>query len=79
MFQEHKRALDLARDGKWDEAHELVQSHSDLLSCLVHGYLHRLEADLDNARYWYQRAGMVMPENSLQEEHERLYRMAGES
>jgi hypothetical protein len=23
----------------------------------VHAYLHRLESDLDNARYWYGQAG----------------------
>jgi hypothetical protein len=27
----------------------------------VHAYLHRLEHDDENARYWYRRAGTPMP------------------
>ncbi|MGD8235236.1 MAG: hypothetical protein PVG16_00970 [Chromatiales bacterium] len=68
----HADALTLARNNKWDAAHRLIQSHSDNLACLIHGYLHRVEGDLWNARYWYNRAGEAMPENSLEEEFERL-------
>ncbi len=56
MNNKHIRALDLAREGQWDEAHEIIQPFSDQLSCLIHGYLHREEGDLNNARYWYNRA-----------------------
>lgn len=69
----HKQALDLAREGKWDEAHRLVQGVSDPASCLIHAYLHRAEGDLENARYWYARAGEDMPDNSLREEWQRLH------
>ena len=31
MAIDHRKALDLARDGQWDEAHRLVQSASDPL------------------------------------------------
>lgn len=72
----HLKALDLARDGHWDEAHDLVQAYSDKLSCLIHAYLHREEGDMDNAAYWYHRAGGDMPDNTLEEELERLYRLA---
>lgn len=41
-------------------------------------YLHREEGDLGNAGYWYRRAGIDMPDNTLQEELERLYRLAGD-
>lgn len=76
MPPDHRKALDLARDGCWDEAHELVQSSSDTLSCLIHAYLHREEGDLGNAGYWYRRAGEPMPDNTLEEELNRLYRLA---
>jgi hypothetical protein len=69
----HRKALDLAREGKWRKAHEIVQAHSDPLSCLIHAYVHRVEGDLENARYWYGQAGETMPANSLQEELARLY------
>jgi hypothetical protein len=70
------RALELARQGHWDEAHRLVQASSDTLSCLVHGYLHRLEGDLGNAGYWYARAGERLPGNALDEEWRRLAELA---
>lgn len=72
------RALQLIRDGKWDAAHELVQEHSDRLSCLIHAYLHRAEGDLGNARYWYAEAGEKMPNNTLEEELERLVTVLNE-
>ena len=76
MTKKHIRALDLARKGQWDEAHEIVQPYSDQLSCLIHGYLHRVEGDLNNARYWYNQANTTMPENTLEEEINRLYQLA---
>ncbi|MEE9411555.1 MAG: hypothetical protein V3V22_00745 [Methylococcales bacterium] len=75
MTVDHKKALDLAREGKWDEAHQMIQSFSDQMSCLIHGYLHRVEGDLKNARYWYNRANMTMPENTLEEEINRIYEL----
>ncbi len=72
MACDHFKALELAKEGEWDQAHQLVQSHSDRLSCLIHAYLHRVEGDLSNARYWYRRAGESMPDNLLDAELERL-------
>lgn len=72
MGGDHLKALDLAKAGKWEEAHHLVQRHSDRLSCLIHGYLHRVEGDLSNARYWYRRGDETMPDNTLEEELSRL-------
>ena len=72
MECDYKRALDLARGVHWDDAHEIVQPHTDSLSCLIHAYLHRVEGDLGNAGYWYRRAGERTPGNTLDEEFERL-------
>lgn len=69
----HIKALDLASEGQWDAAHELIQSLSDREACLIHGYLHRIEGDLGNARYWYHRADETFPDNSLEDEFKRLY------
>lgn len=73
MDCDHVKVLDLSKAGKWDEAHRLVQGHSDPMSCLIHAYLHRVEGDLSNAKYWYHHAGERMPDNSLEEEWSRLY------
>lgn len=76
MANNHLKALNLAREGHWDAAHELVQSASDELACLIHAYLHREEGDLGNAAYWYHRAGVNMPDNTLDDELARLTRLA---
>ena len=79
MNHYHRRALDLAQSGQWGQAHELIQQYSDSLSCLIHGYLHLLEGDHGNARYWYTRAKQNVPTHSLQQEFERLSQLADES
>lgn len=75
MQCDHKQVIQLIDNGDWNGAHQMVQAHSDKLSCLLHGYLHRDEGDLGNAAYWYQRAGELLPQNSLPEELDRLIRM----
>jgi hypothetical protein len=67
-----KRALELIEQDKWDESHNLVQDGNDKLCYLVHALLHRIEGDLSNAGYWYDRADEAMPENTIAEETERL-------
>jgi hypothetical protein len=68
------KALQFIENNEWDAAHRLVQDYSDPLSCQIHGYLHRVEEDLSNARYWYRRAGMQdVPNNGLDEELARLF------
>jgi hypothetical protein len=78
MGVDYSEILDLAASGQWDLAHERVQPHADEMSCLIHAYLHRVEGDLDNARYWYSRAGSTMPQNALQDELARLRDLAAE-
>ncbi len=52
------QALWWAGKGEWDRAHACVQAHEGELPCdVVHAYLHRVEGDDENARYWYRRAG----------------------
>ena len=79
MGCDHRKALDMAKNGQWDDAHHLVQNHSDKLSCLIHGYLHRIEGDLGNARYWYRRAGAEMPGDPAEDELNRLYGLLEDS
>ena len=73
MIVDHRAILKEAKAGNWENAHLQVQDFSDRLSCMIHGYLHRVEGDLSNARYWYNRAGETMPDNSLEDELERLF------
>jgi hypothetical protein len=68
----HQQALQFIQQNDWDAAHRLVQDYSDPLSCQIHGYLHRIEGDLSNARYWYKRAGVEMPDTSMEQELKHL-------
>lgn len=56
-MEQHLRAIDLALEGKWDESHKIVQGLDDKTAAWIHAVLHKIEGDLDNARYWYRRAG----------------------
>ncbi len=76
MGCDYKKALELSKQGHWEEAHRLVQPHSDPLTCLIHAYLHRVEGDSGNASYWYTRAGEKLLKGTLDEEYERLYARA---
>lgn len=50
-------ALWWAARGEWDRAHEAAQADEGRDAAWVHAYLHRVEGDGENARYWYARAG----------------------
>ena len=52
----HRQALSHLRAREWDKAHALVMGMRDKLAFRIHGLLHRMEGDLENARYWYERA-----------------------
>jgi hypothetical protein len=50
-------ALDLLTTGDWKAAHDIVQEDDSTLAAWLHGIVHTLEGDLDNALYWYGKAG----------------------
>src|SRR5215212_3038483 len=51
------QALWWAARGSWDRAHSLVQHDGTEDAAWVHAHLHRVEGDLENASYWYRKAG----------------------
>ncbi|MGH2394169.1 MAG: hypothetical protein ACRDGH_11885 [Candidatus Limnocylindria bacterium] len=55
------RAVDLLTAGAWQQAHKIVQGEEGALAAWLHGIVHTLEGDLDNARYWYGKADRVFP------------------
>jgi hypothetical protein len=50
-------ALWWAAKDDWERAHTLVMDASGQDCAWIHAYLHRVEGDLGNARYWYGQAG----------------------
>jgi hypothetical protein len=55
------RALDLLAAGEWQRAHEIVQAQKSVMGSWLHGIVHTLEGDLDNAQYWYRKARRDVP------------------
>ncbi|MFZ6723313.1 hypothetical protein [Undibacterium sp. Ji49W] len=51
-----KTVLAYMQEGKWNDAHNLVQSDGTLLGAWLHGILHIQEGDLEDAEYWYGKA-----------------------
>jgi hypothetical protein len=49
----------------WDKAHTLVMNEEGADCAWVHAYLHRVEGDLGNARYWYRQARRKAAEGDL--------------
>jgi hypothetical protein len=51
-----RRAVELGLAGDWEGAHEIVQEHEgEPVADWLHAVAHRMEGDLANARYWYDR------------------------
>ena len=58
--------------GDWEKAHNIAQDTSSADGSWIHAYLHRVEGDLGNAGYWYQRAGKPVARTSHEEEWEQI-------
>jgi Tfp pilus assembly protein PilF len=55
------RALELLEARDWQQAHTIVQEDGSVLAAWLHGIVHTIEGDLDNARYWYRKAARDFP------------------
>jgi hypothetical protein len=62
------RALWFDGHGDWNQAHNVAQDVEDATGAWVHAYLHRKEGDLQNAEYWYRRAGKPVATSALDDE-----------
>ncbi len=63
----HRRALAHLKRRDWDKAHAIVMGMRDKLAFRIHGLLHRIEGDVENARYWYDKAGVPFKKNTASE------------
>jgi hypothetical protein len=66
------QALWWAGKDDWDKAHTLVMEAGGKDAAWVHAYLHRVEGDLPNARYWYGQAGKPPAGNALRDEWDAI-------
>lgn len=68
------RALWLGLRGDWASAHGIVQADDGADAAWVHAWLHRIEGDVQNAAYWYRRAGKAAGEGCTDAEGEAIGR-----
>ena len=66
-----------AAKGDWEQAHAVVQVAVGPEADWVHAYLHRVEGDMENARYWYRLAGRPMPTGGHDTEWQQIARALG--
>ena len=52
-----REVVALLKAGRWAEAHDLVQQDDSTAAAWLHGIVHIQEGDLEDAEYWYDRAG----------------------
>ncbi len=69
-------ALLLGCRGVWDDSHDMVNDIDTPLGSWIHAWLHRVEGDLSNARYWYRLAGREEATAALDVEWEALVEAA---
>jgi hypothetical protein len=65
-------ALWWAAKRDWEKAHSLAQQTPTADGAWVHAHLHRVEGDLDNASYWYGRAGKPVSSTTLETEWDQI-------
>jgi len=58
--------------GDWEAAHDAVRLDESAEAAWVHAHLHRIEGDLDNARYWYGQAGRPHTAEPLDAERAKI-------
>ena len=56
----------------WDMAHKIIQDINTETASWIHAYLHRVEGDIDNAKYWYNRSRKEPCTESLKSELDNI-------
>jgi hypothetical protein len=73
-------AVDQALAGDWQRAHEIVSDREDdEIANWIHGVVHWMEGDRDNARYWFGRCGRPLGKTLVVDDELRAIRAAVEN
>ena len=72
--QAFERAIEALRKHDWKAAHVIAQAYeNDPVGDHLHALVHRIEGDLANARYWYNKAReRFEPAASVEAELQRI-------
>jgi len=72
------QALERLLANDWAAAHALVQDLEDPIAWRIHGLVHRVQGDLANSRYWYEKAGLALDDaRSVEAEIGQLRELLG--
>ena len=66
------KALWWSAKGDWEQSHNIAQDLHNADGSWIHAYLHRVEGDLGNAGYWYNRANQPVCNDGLDAERDQL-------
>jgi hypothetical protein len=72
MKEDLLKAIDLANNGKWEEAHQIAQQIDHPAAEWLHANLHREEGDKSNASYWYNRCNLPYCTQSITDERKQI-------
>ena len=53
--------VELLERGAWQDAHVIVQADKSVEAAWLHGIVHTLEGDLENAHHWSRKAKRTFP------------------
>ena len=53
--------IELLARGAWKEAHPIIQADKSVEAAWLHGIVHTIEGDLENAEHWYRKARRAFP------------------
>ena len=53
--------VEFLEHGAWQDAHVIVQPDKSPEAAWLHGIVHTLEGDLENAQHWYRKANRAFP------------------
>ena len=56
----------------WDMAHNIIQDINTENASWIHAYLHRVEGDITNAKYWYNHSKKEPCTESLKSELDNI-------
>lgn len=66
------KAISLANEEKWADAHKIVQDIDNEYAYWIHANLHREEGDESNSKYWYRRAKRDYTEMDFKKERDLI-------
>ena len=65
-------AIWYAVKNNWDMAHSIIQDINTETAAWLHAYLHRVEGDIANAKYWYNHSKKEPCTESLKSELDNI-------